>query len=195
VWHAWGRVGGMCLMRRLPHRTRCSLRSNSSSDTASRCCFSNFTVSKAKTEAGDSSPFSAGKCGSSRAERHADRELGPRAGTRPNRASSSTGRFDKLKVPSLSRDSDLIPWNYVEPKRYSVAAVYDRRTGSAAGLGGHRPPLQVSQFPALGSVVFQVSHQPAWWDQEVCCALSLPNGRAGCLQLCNQTGKPWTGDG
>ena len=39
-------------------------------------------------------------------------------------------------------------------RQISVAAVYDRRTGSAACLGGHR---QVSQFPTLGSIVFHVS--------------------------------------
>jgi hypothetical protein len=62
----------------------------------------------------------------------------------------------------------LIPWNHVEPRPDSVAAAYDRRTRSAACLGGHRPPLQVSQFPTLGSVDFHVSRQPAWRDQEVC---------------------------
>ena len=96
-------------------------------------------------------------------------------------ASSSAGHNrteDRGRERERVAASDfLIPWNHVEPKRYSVAAVYDRRTGSAACLGGHppspsfggtsRPPLQVSQFPTLGSVVFHVSRQLAWRDQEV----------------------------
>ena len=84
-------------------------------------------------------------------------------------------RVAQASLPALvsGAGSDLlIPWNHVEPRPDSVAAVYDRRNsvGQVADLahdGGHRPPLQVSQFPTLGSVVFRVSRQRAWRAQEV----------------------------